>query len=80
MRKVSGLFGKLEVVKTKVIEKVSGVKNGLLLVGSGITAISLLFVIASVFVDALGMYIGLLIGFTVITELMQLVNDNKAVK
>lgn len=53
------------------------VKENVLLIGSGITAIGVMFVVASVFIDALGLYVGLLIGFLVVTEIMGFVNDNK---
>jgi hypothetical protein len=81
MRKISGIVGKLDVIKTAVINKISDavdtVKENAVVVGSGVIAVILLFAIANVFVDVLGLYVGLLIGFTVITNLINWIQGNK---
>ena len=65
----------------KIIENIKNkavlVKDNLLLIGSGITAVGVLFVIASVFIDALGLYVGLIVGILIVTEVMNLINGNK---
>ena len=75
MRKKDNMKKIISAVKSKAVS----VKENVLLIGSGITAIGVMFVVASVFIDLLGLYIGLLIGFLVVTEIVGLVNDNKKV-
>lgn len=76
-RKVSGFFGKLGVLKTQVIDRVKSVKENVLLIGSGITAIGIMFVIASLFIDYLGFYVGMIIGALLVTEVINFFNGNK---
>lgn len=60
-----------------VKNRIASVKENLLIVGTGITAIGLLFVIASVFSEVLGMYVFILVSALIFTEIKSFIVGNK---
>jgi hypothetical protein len=67
----------LEVLKLKAIDKVKSLKNEAVLIGSGITAIGILFVIASIFVETLGLYVGIIIASVIMSSFVDMFMSNK---